>query len=73
MKVLIKNATIIDSESPYHGTTQDIRIKDGLILEIGQKLASLKGETTIEKEDLHISQGWFDTSVSMGQPGYEER
>ncbi|MFC4688855.1 dihydroorotase family protein [Dokdonia genika] len=73
MKVLIKNATIIDSESPYHGTTQDIRIKDGLIIEIGQKLASLKGETTVEKEDLHISQGWFDTSVSMGQPGYEER
>lgn len=73
MKVLIKNATIIDTESSYHGSTQDIRIKDGVIIEINQNLASLKGETIIEKEDLHISQGWFDTSVSMGQPGYEER
>ncbi len=73
MKVLIKNATIIDTESSYHGSTQDIRIKDGVIIEINQNLTSLKGETIIEKEDLHISQGWFDTSVSMGQPGYEER
>src|SRR5690606_16392365 len=23
--------------------------------------------------NLHVSQGWFDSSVSFGEPGYEER
>lgn len=73
MKALIKNATIIDSESLHHGTTQDIRIKDGLIVAIGTNLEKLKGETLIERDNLHVSQGWFDSSVSMGQPGFEER
>ncbi|NND10408.1 MAG: amidohydrolase family protein, partial [Flavobacteriaceae bacterium] len=27
----------------------------------------------IRLENLHISQGWFDSSVSFGEPGYEER
>jgi dihydroorotase len=24
-------------------------------------------------DNLHVSQGWFDSSVSLGEPGYEER
>ena len=24
-------------------------------------------------ENLHISQGWFDSSVCFGEPGFEER
>ena len=24
-------------------------------------------------ENLHVSSGWFDSSVSFGEPGYEER
>ena len=73
MKALLKNATILDSESPHHGTSQDIRVKDGLIVAIGKDLEKQKGETLIEREHLHVSQGWFDSSVSMGQPGFEER
>src|SRR5690606_34127806 len=26
-----------------------------------------------EPEGLHISQGWFDSSVNLGEPGYEDR
>ncbi|TVZ51471.1 dihydroorotase [Dokdonia sp. Hel_I_53] len=73
MNILIKAATIIDSDSEHHGTQKDIRIRDGVIITIGDKLIPQKEETLIEREDLHVSQGWFDTSVSMGQPGYEER
>ncbi len=73
MKALLKNATIIDSSSSYHGKTLDIRIRNGVITELGEDLEKDKNETLVEREDLHISQGWFDTSVSMGQPGYEER
>lgn len=73
MNALIKAATVIDSKSSHHGTTVDIRIKDGKIRLIGQHLSQEKGEHLIEREDLYISQGWFDSSVSMGQPGFEER
>lgn len=73
MNALIKAATIIDSKSSHHGSTVDIRIKYGKIRLIGQNLSLEKGEQLIEKEHLYVSQGWFDSSVSIGQPGYEER
>ena len=73
MNALIKAATIIDSKSSHHGSTVDIRIKYGKIRLIGQNLSLEKGEQLIEKEHLFVSQGWFDSSVSIGQPGYEER
>lgn len=73
MKALLKNATILDSESPYHGSVQDIRIKGGMIIAIGKGFEKEKGEKLIERANLCISQGWFDSSVSMGQPGFEER
>jgi len=73
MNILIKAATIIDTQSDYHGITKDIRIKDGLITAIENEISPSKGETMIERDNLHVSQGWFDSSVSMGQPGYEER
>jgi len=73
MNILIKSATIIDSESSHHGTIKDIRIQEGLIVAIDNELVKEDGETVIAHKNLHISQGWFDTSVSMGQPGYEER
>ncbi|MFC4632522.1 dihydroorotase family protein [Dokdonia ponticola] len=73
MNALIKAATIIDSKSSHHGTTVDIRIKYGKIRLIGQNLSQEKGEKLIQKENLYASQGWFDSSVSIGQPGYEER
>lgn len=73
MNALIKAATIIDSKSSHHGTTVDIRIKNGIIKTIGQNLSQEKGEKLVEKENLYVSQGWFDSSVSIGQPGYEER
>lgn len=73
MNALIKAATVIDSQSPHHGATVDIRIKDGKIIQIAKKLSATSDEQRIQKENLYISQGWFDSSVSMGEPGYEER
>ncbi len=73
MNILIKAATIIDSDSEHHGTQKDIRIKNGVIIAIENNLSPHNEETIIERDGLHVSQGWFDSSVSMGQPGYEER
>ena len=27
----------------------------------------------VSLENLHVSQGWFDSSISFGEPGYEDR
>lgn len=73
MNALIKSATIIDAQSPHHGKIVDVRIKNGTITEIGKDLTVTKGENLIQEDNLCLSQGWFDSSVSLGQPGYEER
>jgi dihydroorotase len=73
MITLIKSATIIDSSSPFHQQKKDILIQGGRIKKIDSNIPSKKEYTLVEKENLHISCGWFDTSVSFGEPGYEER
>ncbi|AUC83945.1 dihydroorotase [Polaribacter sp. ALD11] len=73
MITLIKSATIIDSSSPYHQQKKDILIQEGIIKQIDDTIPSKKEYTIVTKENLHVSCGWFDTSVSFGEPGYEER
>lgn len=73
MKVLIKSAKIIDPTSPYHNQRKDILLNNGKIEEIGTSLVLDSPGKVIELEDLHLSKGWFDSSVNFGEPGYEER
>ena len=72
MKILIKSAKIISSESKFHLKKVDILVENGKISKIGADLKT-KADKTIEGKNLHLSQGWFDSSVSFGEPGYEER
>ncbi|RXM44863.1 dihydroorotase family protein [Flavobacterium sp. YO64] len=72
MKVIIKSAKIIDSKSPFHNQTVDLLIADGLIEKIGVSLPN-DNATEVKFDNLHVSQGWFDSSVSLGEPGYEDR
>ncbi|GAA4885510.1 dihydroorotase [Flaviramulus aquimarinus] len=73
MNILIKSATIIDSKSEFHNTTQDLLIENGVIAKIASKIKTPKNCQVITLNNLHISQGWFDSSVSFGEPGFEER
>ena len=73
MSTLIKNATIIDAESPFHNQKKDILIRDGKLEKIANSIPKKENYTIVELENLHVSCGWFDTSVSLGEPGYEER
>jgi len=73
MITLIKSAKIIDTSSPFHQQTKDILITDGTITQIADNLPYKKDYQLVEKENLHVSCGWFDTSVSFGEPGFEER
>lgn len=71
--VLIKQATILDKNSSFHNQTVDIKIENGIITEIAKEIITPENATVVEKENLHVSQGWFDSSVSLGEPGYEDR
>lgn len=73
MKLIIREAKIIDTKSPFHNQTVDILIADGFIKKIGSKLANPDHFEEITQENLHVSQGWFDSSVSLGEPGFEDR
>ena len=73
MNVLIKSATILDSKSDFHNQTQDILIEKGVITNISKRLKNPNNYKEIQLDNLHVSQGWFDSSVCFGEPGFEER
>ena len=73
MNLLIKSATIVDPKSEFHNKTQDILIEKGCITKIANSIKNTNNYREISLENLHVSQGWFDSSVSFGEPGYEER
>ena len=73
MNVLLKSATIIDSKSSLNRKVRDVLIENGKFSKIAAKIENSKNYKEIKLDNLHISCGWFDTSVSFGEPGYEER
>lgn len=73
MNVLVKSATIVDPKSDFHNQTVDILIEKGKISQIGKRVQNPKKYKEIRLPELHVSQGWFDSSVCFGEPGYEER
>lgn len=73
MNLIFKNAVIIDKNSPFNNQAVDIQVENGSIKKIGKNIPATKGFEVIELDNLHISKGWFDSSVSLGEPGYEDR
>ena len=72
MSIILKSAKVINAESKYNGTQQDILICEGKIVKIAKSISD-KNARIIDIKDLHVSNGWFDSSVSFGEPGFEER
>jgi len=74
INVLLRNATIVDSTNKnIHLKKRDILIKNGVIEKIASKISPPVKTKVLEYKNLHVSVGWFDSSVSFGEPGYEER
>lgn len=72
MKILLKNATIIDPKGAFHLQEVDVYINEGKIDSIGTNL-DYEADIRVKKDNLHLSMGWFDSSVCLGEPGFEER
>jgi dihydroorotase len=73
MNVLIKQATIVDSKSPFHNKTVDILIEKGVITQIKSKIVPTKNSKIIEVKDLFVSAGWIDMQANFCDPGNEHK
>lgn len=73
MNLLIKQATVVNSQSPYHGKTVDILIERGVITLVKKNIVSEKGIKTIEEEGLCVSAGWLDMQANFCDPGHEHK
>ncbi len=74
MKVILKNTTIYDKNSPYHKKVKNIFIEDGKIISIGGgDMAADKKYTVIESKNLCVSPGWIDMQATFGDPGFEQK
>ena len=65
MKIIIREAKIIDPSSTFHNQIVDVKINDTIIEKMGKNLSPETHYEEIRHADLHISQGWFDSSVSL--------
>ncbi|THD67837.1 dihydroorotase [Robertkochia marina] len=73
MNILLRSVKIIDPQGKHNQQVADIYIKNGIIENIDPEIGPEKGTQIIEIPGLHVSPGWFDSSVSFGEPGFEER
>jgi|TARA_B110000305_G_scaffold195991_1_gene220840 dihydroorotase len=73
MNSLLKAVTILDKTSEFHNEKVDILIESGLIINIDFNINNPKNFKEINLTNLHVSRGWFDSSVCFGEPGFENR
>lgn len=74
MNILLQKAVLVCPENPdNHLKKRDILIQKGSITKIASSIQAPKNCRIIKLPKLHVSIGWFDSSVSFGEPGYEER
>lgn len=71
MTILIKQATVISSNSALHAKTVDMLIENGIISEIKKSITPKPGAKIIEGKDLYVSAGWVDMQAVAGDPGFE--
>jgi dihydroorotase len=72
MKLLFKQATILDIRSEYHLTQQDILISHGSIVNI-EKSLTVPEATQIIAEELFICPGFIDVFSHFNDPGFEQK
>lgn len=73
MNYLIKNARVVDPNSPHNGKQVDILVEQDCITQIAANIKPDKNVKLIEGENLHASPGWFDMQANFCDPGFEHR
>lgn len=72
MKVLIKQAKILDSSSEFNGEIKDVLLINGKISDISNEIKSTDNNTVqIRSKNIHLSKGWIDLKAHFCDPGDE--
>jgi dihydroorotase len=71
MKLLFKNAHIIDAQSPYHLQTVDVLVDGDTIESIGE-IAAPEGATVIDLNGDTLTTGFAELHSDLGELGNEE-
>ncbi len=72
MKIIIRQARIIDPSSPHHLQPADIWITDGIIRAIRPTIIE-EYDLEIAVPELCVSPGWVDIFAHFNDPGFEYR
>ncbi len=72
MTILIKQARIVDPQSPHNGQVTDIFIEHGVITRVGTGI-QMTADAEVKLDGLHVSPGWVDTFANFADPGYEHK
>ncbi len=68
--ILIKKATILCEQSPFHLKKKDLLIREGMIEKIADQIPANKAKV-IEGKGLYVSVGWMDIFANFCDPGEE--
>lgn len=72
MNLLIKNVTIVDTQSSHNGQSVDLLIENGRIKNIQPGIIAEYTEV-LDAKGACVSPGWMDVGVQACDPGYEHR
>ncbi|MCB0795861.1 MAG: dihydroorotase [Flavobacteriales bacterium] len=68
--LLLRQVTVIDPKGPAHKQIKDVRVRNGVIEKIGDRI--IAGKTKVIKHPgLHVSPGWVDLRAHFREPGEE--
>ena len=71
MNLLIKSATIIDPNSPFHQQIADVLIEKGVISKIAPEIET--DAEIVDAEGKYVSPGFFDLNCNIGELGLETK
>ena len=69
MNLLVRNARIIDPNSPHNGQLLDIHIENGILKTIQADL-TVENTAVFDAKGACVSPGWIDVGVQAGDPGF---
>lgn len=72
MKLLIKQALVVDPRSIHHQNEVDILVENGIITKIANAIEDIDAQV-IRAPGLRVAPGWIDMRVHLSDPGFEPR
>lgn len=72
MKLLIKQALVVDPNSVFNGKKVDLLIENGSISKIDSSL-TITADQIVTSPNLCISPGWVDCFANFADPGFEQK